>query len=115
LAVDDLLVSGAEVLLADPVAALAVQPVERDSRRALAGRVELDRDRNQAEGDRARAHRACSHGGKYGKTVARLSLSVSSGSTYGGQTGPSAQHLVPRNRIPVRRAGGSCGRHQGAS
>src|SRR4029079_1790463 len=74
LALHHLVLGRAVVLLLHPPAALAVQPVERDARRALAGRVELDRDRNEAEGDGAGSHRTCSHADKYRKTAWLLSL-----------------------------------------
>src|SRR5690606_5239188 len=61
LALDLLAVLRADVLLPQARAALLVQPVEGHGRRGLRGRVQLDRDGDEPEGDRGRCDCTCAH------------------------------------------------------
>ena len=60
-ALDDLLVLLGDVLLLEPRAVLG-QQVEADGGGALGGRIELDRDRHQAEAERQGSDGTCGHG-----------------------------------------------------
>src|SRR5205823_14925771 len=60
---DDLVVLGTRVLLLEARIALLVQHVERDGCLRLRGRIEIDRDGDEPEGDRGRGDRTRRHSG----------------------------------------------------